>query len=498
MSILSAQPDDFQDWVGHHIHEIENLFPGVSDSRESPDPDCHHYPRPVMAEYLKARFHEAVREAKQIGIGVYLHPGCEATAMSETWDDRVRVSIMDLASRKEFLLQADRVLLSTGHWFDEKRKDGYFPSPWPPSDLQKNIPEGSEVAIIGTSLSAIDAVLTLTANGRFLRSPSGELLYEPTGEPRRLALYSRKALLPAVRGRVGPYKNEFIVPTRIQALMDEKGHLSLEDLFDLLDRDLEKAYGHPFPWKDIVSPEGNPTSLLERHIQEAEYGDGPHGDIVWQTVLQQTFPMARKVYLSLSPGERIRLDSEFNTLFFIHAAPMPMINAEKLLALMNSGMVVIRKLIGESPFRRTERSFSFAFQGPGGKKMEAIHPYMVDARGQSPFYKSNQQMLAVNLLESGTAQIEPFDQNFKDLERDKIQRRRAPVPFATHGMGGLWIDPCTHRIRRARPNGSIAVSERIYAVGAMTRGQIIDASMAHGSAVSTETVARNWVDYIFS
>ncbi len=483
MSILSAEPDDFQDWVNHHIHEMEEQFPGVAGNEGSPDPKCHHFPRPVMGEYLKARFHGAVLEAKRIGIRVHLHPGCEAIDMSEGEDDQVRVSIMDRQSRTEVVLHADRVLLATGHWFGEERRDGYFPSPWPPRSLQENIPEGVEVGIIGTSLSAVDAVLTLTANGCFLRSPSGELLYEPPSKPRRLALYSRRALLPTVRGRIGPYKNQFTFPGKIQALVDEKGHLSLEDLFDLLDRDLKKAYGHPFPWKEVTSPEGTAKSLLEKHISYARYGDGPHGEIVWQTVLQQIFPMARNMYLSLSPDERIRLDKDFNTLFFIYAAPMPMINAEKLLALMNAGMVVVRKLTGESAFRATEAPFTFTFQGPGGKEMEATHPYVVDARGQSPFYNKNKHMLAVNLLRSGTVEVEPLP-----MKSSMVGER----------MGGLWIEPHTHRIRRTRSDGNVAVSERITAVGAMTRGQIIDASMAHGSAVSTETIARDWADYVFS
>ena len=36
----------------------------------------------------------------------------------------------------------------------------------------------------------------------------------------------------------------------------------------------------------------------------------------------------------------------------------------------------------------------------------------------------------------------------------------------------------------------------IYAVGAMTRGQIIDASMAHGIVQATSRIADNVVDYL--
>lgn len=498
MSILAADPEDFERWVNQHIRDMDSQFPGIIENEDSPDRDCHHYPRPIMGEYLKYLFDQAVHEAKRIGIRMHLHPGCEAIDVSESGDDRVRVTVLNLGSNERLVLHADRVLLATGHWFDQGQRDGYFHSPWPPDLLQENIPEGSDVAILGTSLSAIDAVLTLTADGSFLRSPSGELIYEPSPAPRRLILYSRKALFPTVRGRTGPYKNQFMVPENIQALIREKGHLLLEDLFDLLNRDLERAYGRPFPWKGITNPQGTPTSLLERHICEARHGDGPDGDIIWQTVLKQTFPMVRDIYLALAPAERMRLDRTFNTLFFVHAAPMPMINAEKLLALMNADRVTVRKLIGGTPFRRKEASFSFTFQNTHGEAMEATHPYVVDARGQSPSYSSNPQRLAANLLKSGTVEIEPRDRNNEALEDGRMNPLPGRSPLVRDPTGGLWIDPHTHRVRRTRPDGSMDVSGRITAVGAMTRGQIIDASMAHGSAVSTDRVARDWVGCVFS
>jgi len=498
MSILAADPEDFERWVNLHINDMDSRFPGILDNGASPDRDCHHYPRPVMGEYLKTRFSQAVNEAKRIGIRVHLHPGCEAIDVSESGEDRVRVTVLNLGSHERRVHHADRVLLATGHWFYQRQRDGYFPSPWPPDLLQENIPGGSDVAIIGTSLSAIDAVLTLTADGDFRQSHSGELLYQPSLNPRRLFLYSRKALLPTVRGRTGPYRNQFMVRDKIQALIHEKGWLRLEELFDLLNRDLQNAYGRPFPWREVTNPQGTTKELLETHIHDARHGDGPDGDIVWQTLLQQTFPMVRDIYLALAPAERMRLDGEFNTLFFVHAAPMPIRNAEKLLALMNAGMVTVRKQIGETPFRRDELSFSFTFQDANGEAMEATHPYVVDARGQSPSYATNHQTLAVNLLRSGTVEIEPRDRNIQALEDERSKPSRGRPPLVRNERGGLWIDPRTHRVRRTRADEGIEVSERITAVGAMTRGQIIDASMAHGSAVSTDVVAREWVDYVFS
>ena len=98
----------------------------------------------------------------------------------------------------------------------------------------------------------------------------------------------------------------------------------------------------------------------------------------------------------------------------------------------------------------------------------------MDARGQDRFYDKNPDPLAQRLLNSGTVEIEPA--NSKDA-----------------GSGSLWVDPRTHRVKRRVQDKTVHRSECIYAVGAMTRGQIIDASMAYGSAISTGTIAQDWI-----
>jgi len=486
MSILFPKPNDFQSWADRHFHPTAK--------RSSPDPECHHYPRPTMGEYLKARFKQAVSKAESMGIRVRRYPGHEVVNLWEKADDRVQIEVLNLDSGKEMALVANRVLLATGHWFVERNDSRYFASPWPAGFLQSHIPEDANVAIMGTSLSAIDAVLTLTAQGTFSKTASGELRYRPTEKTRHLTLYSRRGRFPAVRGRRGSYRNQFLTPEKIQDLINGKKELALEDLFVLLDMDLKEAYGRPFPWKGVMDPDRTAAERLEKHIHEAQHGDGPRGELIWQTVLQQVFPMVRELYLTLSRKERVRFERDYGTLFFIHAAPMPMVNALKLKALMQSGILEVRPLRKKPSFKMKGDSFCFVYKGPNRETLTASHPFLVDARGQSRFYDRNPQALAVNLLQSGTVQIEPVA-----LEAgEEKMKNGCPAESPLDGTGSLWVDPFTHRVRRMGINGRVTISDSIYAVGAMTRGQIIDASMAHGSAVSTQTIALDWVDQIFS
>jgi len=67
---------------------------------------------------------------------------------------------------------------------------------------------------------------------------------------------------------------------------------------------------------------------------------------------------------------------------------------------------------------------------------------------------------------------------------------------ASYKTGSIWIDPETHLVMQRVVDTKIAKSGMIYAVGAMTRGQIIDASMAHGIVQATSRIADNVFDYL--
>ena len=62
--------------------------------------------------------------------------------------------------------------------------------------------------------------------------------------------------------------------------------------------------------------------------------------------------------------------------------------------------------------------------------------------------------------------------------------------------GSIWIDPGSHKIMKMGSDNTITPSNAIYAVGAMTRGQIIDASMARSIVQSTARIAKDIIGYL--
>jgi uncharacterized NAD(P)/FAD-binding protein YdhS len=496
MGILLGHPEDFQNWVSINHDRLKKRYPWIDDTSISYE-GCNHYPRAIMGEYLKEKFKEAHQKARALGLGLELFSGSEVIDLEERGDDKIDLTVKHLLSGSIYSCIADRILLATGHWFERSEQHNYFASPWPAKHLLDQIPEGEKVAVIGTSLSAIEVVLTLTSDGHFLRNNSNELVYIPPANPRRFALYSRSGLLPKVRGKMGKYRNMFLTRKKLESLIAEnRGSLALETVFQLLNSELEAAYGHAIDWKAVVSPAQPPAELLKQYLECARHGDGPDGELVWQTVLHQSFDMAREIYLGLSLEDRKRFDKTYTSVFFTHAATQPSINAEKMLALMKSGLVEVFKLGRNYQFvkNNTKNGWEFIYQDSNGATKRDLYRYVVNARGQAKPIQTDPSPLMKNLLKRGIVQNEEARPVQPENRKNNRSAKRPKTKLQTYKTGSMWIDPETHQVIRKVSNKMPVRSNSIFAVGAMTRGQIIDASMAHGIVQSTARIASTWVD----
>jgi uncharacterized NAD(P)/FAD-binding protein YdhS len=497
MGILLDNSADFQDWVITHQDKLRGLFPCMDETLESHD-QCNHYPRAVMGEYLKDRFQEAHQKAHALGLVVELYSRSEVIDLAER-GDKIHLTVKCLSTGSTFTSMADRVLLATGHWFEKKEPDNYFTSPWPAKNLIQKIPEGEKVAVIGTSLSAIEVVLTLTSDGDFIRDDSGNLNYVPSPKPRRFALYSRRGLLPKVRGKMGHYRNRFLTRKKIESLaLENQGYLTLEALFQLLNLELEAAYGRRINWEAVVNPRKPPAELLQQYLEDAINGDGPDGELIWQTVLHQSFDMVREIYLRLTLRDRKHFDKAYTSIFFTHAATQPKINAKKMLALMKSGIVEVFKLGRDYKFIKNEHknSYEFIYRDQDRNLKREAYRYVVDARGQPKSILKDDSSLTKNLLRRGLIQIEESQDVQSRKIRSNMSAPKLKTEFQTYKTGSIWIDPKTHQVIRQASDKKATKSNALYAVGAMTRGQIIDASMAHGIVLSTAGIAKSLVKYL--
>jgi uncharacterized NAD(P)/FAD-binding protein YdhS len=499
MGILNGEPYDFHDWVSHHVSFLQDRFAWFPDVFLKPDiarGKCNHYPRAFMGEYLKYRFQRAVQLGRKIGLEIDLYPLSEVIDLRQE-DDIIRLSIKDLKSENYSSKNADRVLLATGHWFATNDRSHFFNSPWPANDLHRDIPPDEKVAIIGTSLSAIETLLTLTLEGEFFRSAFGELVYRPPEASRLFVLYSRRGLLPKVRGKMGNRANKFLNRETLTRLLSEnRENLSLDAIFNLLNLELEDAYGQSINWDEILNPIGKPADLLQGYIDDAIHGDGPDGELIWQTILYQSFDMVRDIYLNLTLKDRHRFDVDYTSVFFTHASTQPLVNAEKLLALMQARVVEVRKLGTNYRLKKDDEKncYEFIYRDVQGNDQRDTYRFVVNARGQDKSLKTNPSTLVKNLLSTGTVQIEEFRPVQQATHPNQDTTAPLPSTDQVYRTESIWIDPETHHIMKKGPENKITKSNNIYAAGAMTRGQIINASTVNGIVQATSLIAENLVN----
>lgn len=467
MGIAAEDPRDFQTWV--EAWRARATGAGRSDFPEAewantPDPDCQHYPRAWMGEYLKARFTAAVGRIEAAGVRVRVRTRCEVTDLRLS-DSGFELSYTPEIGSPAFPERYDRVLLATGHWFSPQTEPRVIPSPWPASRLTQQIPPGAEVAVLGSSLSAIETVLTLTLDGAFARAESGRLVCRPGTQPRRLTLLSRRGQLPRVRGRLGTRVNQVLTPEALRRLMRERhGQLRLDELASLLEAELDLAYGYPWDWRSRILPPGGGEEALRQSLQLACSGDGPEGEVLWQTVLTPALSLASALYLALAPAERERFDRDWTTLFFLHAATQPAANAEKLLALIDAGLVRIVTLGQSYRFESSGQGVIIEQTDAAGGRQAWHFDWLVDARGQPGAYAASPEPLARALVAQGE------------------------LALSSGCFAGLRIDPASGEVQRAGALECARIAG-LYAIGTMTRSQMLDASMARGLVLAASRVS---------
>jgi len=481
MGIFMEDPGDFHSWTVRNRASLTQRFswfgPFLKEQADFPAV-CDHYPRAIMGEYLNTRFFQALTLARQMGMTLELHGGTAVVDLEQN-SGRFRLTCQPPDTGETWIIEAAQVLIATGHWQTQSLDPFYFPSPWPAQMLRQGIPMGARVGIIGTSLSAVETLLTLTSEDRFIRSEKGTLTYHPPENTRTFCLLSRKGLLPKVRGRTGSYRNQFFCPEILEKILgDNTSPRPWKAVFDRLDAELLHAYGHPFNWEDIINPSGSPEAVLAESIRNAVHGDNPKGDVRWQTVLSQGIDAVKQVYLCLTPGQRRLFEKQYGSAFFTHAATQPIVNAEKLLALIRAGIVEIIRL-GDS-YRllkdASEARYVFVYTDREGHTRKHPCSYLVDARGQKRSILTDPSSLTQSMVARGIVLTET---SRLDHRADDPDSGRSKVPQnRPRDTGSIWIDPETHQVMQRGDDGRAGPADSLYAVGAMVRGQILDASMA--------------------
>lgn len=198
---------------------------------------------------------------------------------------------------------------------------GFTADPYPLAHTLDRIPSGSDIAVLGSGLTAVDIVVSLAARGH-------------TG---RITLLSRSGVLPHVWQRPVDHRPRHVTAERVAALHQEHGAVALDDLTELLRAELaeEKEDFDVFAAELLAAGTEEPVRRLRAQL--AAVDDPRIGRRVLQEAAHSIGPYAWRL---LPEPDRTRLRRHFRTVTSV-VSPMVPVNAVTVLRLLDSGQLAV-------------------------------------------------------------------------------------------------------------------------------------------------------------
>ena len=317
------------------------------------------YPRVVLGEYFHEQLDKLKFQAAERNIRFVINANNHVEDV-DLVDDGVQLKVRDNVDGKFSKQIFSHAIMATGHvWSkDSEIRPGYFSSPWPVSELGK-IGQCS-VGILGTSLSAIDAMVALAvARGTFRRDGDGGLEYlpEPGTDGFKVTLMSRKGLLPeADFYHPVPYtKLNICTQERVDSLINREAKEGLlDDAFMLFKAELaqaDKEYAAKINLADLSleefckayfreREECDTFVWAERNLVEAKRNQELEFTVPWRYSILKMHEIIGKITQHLTAEEYQRFN-QFKQIFVDDYATVPHESIERILAMRKVGKLEI-------------------------------------------------------------------------------------------------------------------------------------------------------------
>lgn len=429
ITAFKDKPGDFFQWLNENPAKWEKYFPNLQI-------DEHTYaPRSLFGIYMRESFSKVTKHALAKNI-IIVPVQAEVVDIFSSIDIKKQTLITDCGLQ----IISDYTVLACGTLSkNSSSSNGHsniYSNPYPINVLKSSIKTDSSVSIIGSRLSAIDAVIGLIEGGH----------------QGKIYMHSRSGLFPSVRGTQGRYKNKFLDNNYIKSNYKE---LTLAELTTLFYRELEYYRAYHVDTKEVFdyppSPISNLSSFLEKEISLAE---GPRG---WQAVLYGTNAILATVWKMLNHSDKETFFNLFLPSSLAFRVSIPQENAKKILAYSNSGQLEF--IAG--PTKIVSENNEHTVFVKGGKK-----------------YNTNNVIYATgsprNLRHSNSKLIH------KLLDKEMVLANK---------FGGIEVSVDSYNIISA----DNSKNDSIYAIGEITNGNFLftsalDIIVNHASLCATQLV----------
>lgn len=353
----------------------------------------------ILGDYLEEQFTKYINQALKSGIDVKIFTETQVKDISKKDDGYYSV----LTDNEETYLTS-KIFICPGHFWPEKNEKttkNWFDSPYPPAKFKNatNYP----VAIRGTSLTAVDAIKTLTRlNGKFIVKDD-EVVYEINEESRNFSmnLFSKKSFLPALRFHTdGDLYSEGWIMSQDEISDYKRSHLGFVDLdyvFDLnfkqsIRRKNEKFYQQikdlsieEFVEKMLtIREELDSFELFKAEYREAQKSIKRHESVIWKEALSAFSYAVNYPAKHFSAEDMLRLKKTLHPLISVIIASLPQSSYREIIALYNAGIIKLVSVDDESYIEPHDQQGAVYHYTENGTKKHEHYRLYIDAIGQQP------------------------------------------------------------------------------------------------------------------
>ena len=462
MSIDSKNSNDFLNYLQSLLHE-GSLPAAIGEAgdlgliNKNAIESTGYYPRVLFGEYCSIRLNEWIERAQKAGISVTVFAQTLVTDVSKPNDGVVTLRLQEAcpdgkAGNDMPPLKATHVFYATGHWEHKKKTPQpyetapgtiFYPVSRETLKARGVFNKPNNIAVMGSSLSAIDAVFAILLNpevGTLFWDDSGTPIYVPKNpdNPFKVTCYSRRGGWPKVRPVAAPELTSrfWTSPQHYEEFrryMKLGEYPSLEECIELLDNEMALAYGRPYqsgspdpdgkaPLKSVMEmfdpiklfkpgETRDPFKLLADDASIAQFGDSSSTQartwVRWFAVLNGVLGTMKRMYRNLTPAERDLFDAKLNTPFLWAFAPMPLISAKVLLAMHKAGVLDLYRSAVDFPALKDGRYIEWGYFDHDAKldnsdiPLRASHDFMAVVAGIGTDMRLDASELTINQLSSG-------------------------------------------------------------------------------------------------
>ncbi len=421
--------------------------------------DREFYPRVVLGEYFAAQFWMLVKQGVAAGHSIEVKASHRILDIKLNEQD-IALTFQKRSGGKEGAASFDHVVMATGHDWPEDTEisPGYFSSPWPAAAIKRI--GAVAVGVLGTSLSGIDAVVSVaTSHGMFLREGTGTLRFEPHAEAEafRLTMMSRKGLLPEADFYCPiPYVPLAIcTEDAIQCLILEKPDRLLDEVFELFKDELvhadpEYAAGVGLAFATIedvaeryfrARQEADPFVWAARNLAEAKHNKANRITVAWRYAILRMHEVIAVAVPHFNADDLKRFHKHFKTVFVDDYATVPHESVERLLALHRDERLDVVALGDDYEITRQPVESGAVVKTASGEMSFAA---FIDATGQHALSASDLPFPSLRKADA----LKEARTKTGDIDGDQSFRR----------TGGIDIDD------DFRPRVDPGISNRLYCV----------------------------------